>query len=56
MCFGSIKTEIPLRYSNLRAKFRYTTDYGVDLMQKLLSYDPKQRISAEEALKHPWFT
>ena len=44
------------RYSNLRAKFRYTSDLGVDLMSKLLCYDPKRRISAEEALKHPWFT
>lgn len=42
-------------YSNLRAKFRYTTDLGVDLMSKLLTYDPRRRISAEEALKHPWF-
>lgn len=43
-------------YSNLRAKFRYTTDLGVDLMQKLLCYDPSRRLTAEEALKHPWFT
>lgn len=44
------------RYSNLRAKFRYTTDLGVDLMQKLLCYDPNRRLTAEEALKHPFFT
>lgn len=25
-------------------------------MAKLLCYDPKRRISAEEALKHPWFS
>ena len=47
---------VSCRYSNLRAKFRYTTDLGVDLMSKLLAYDPSKRISAEEALKHPWFS
>lgn len=25
-----------------------------DLIKKLLTYDPAERISAEQALKHPW--
>ena len=25
-------------------------------MQKMMCYDPSKRITAEEALKHPWFT
>ena len=28
---------------------------SVDLMQKLLAYDPDDRISAKEALRHTWF-
>lgn len=28
---------------------------AVDLMKKLLTYDPKHRLSAEEALEHPFF-
>jgi serine/threonine protein kinase len=28
---------------------------GIDLVSKMLAYIPEQRISAEEALKHPFF-
>ena len=28
---------------------------GKDLLSKMLKYDPKVRVSAEEALNHPWF-
>ncbi|KAF9887388.1 dual specificity protein kinase kns1 [Aspergillus nanangensis] len=27
----------------------------LDLLQRIFIYDPKQRLSAKEALKHPWF-
>ncbi|GAA98707.1 uncharacterized protein L969DRAFT_91371 [Mixia osmundae IAM 14324] len=43
-------------FSKLRAIFKYTTEAGLDLLSKLLRYDPKQRITAEEALKHPYFS
>ncbi|GAA5835105.1 hypothetical protein JCM11251_000165 [Rhodosporidiobolus azoricus] len=42
-------------YSTLPRTFRYLSSLGLDLMQKLLTYDPAQRITAEEALKHPYF-
>ncbi|CAO3635428.1 unnamed protein product [Cunninghamella echinulata] len=41
--------------SIIRAKFPYLTEAGMDLMLKLLTYDPEQRITAEEALNHPYF-
>ena len=34
----------------------YLSDKGLDLMQKMMAYDPAKRITAEEALKHPWFS
>lgn len=29
---------------------------AIDLLEKLLKFDPTQRISADEALRHPYFT
>ncbi|KAL6999742.1 Cyclin-dependent kinase G-2 [Sarracenia purpurea var. burkii] len=31
------------------------SDAGFDLLNKLLTYDPEKRITAEDALKHDWF-
>ena len=43
--------------SKLREKFpeRMLTDGGLDLMKALLTYDPKQRMNCEQALRHRWF-
>lgn len=30
-------------------------DEGLDLLSKMLVYNPRKRISADEALQHPWF-
>lgn len=39
--------------SNLRKKFgTVTTELGLSLLQGLLTYDPKQRLTAENALKN----
>jgi len=31
-------------------------DYGLDLLDALLVYDPAGRISAKQAVVHPYFT
>ncbi|CAO2818086.1 unnamed protein product [Amaranthus hypochondriacus] len=50
-------------YNQLHKKFPRTSftgapalsDTGLDLLSRLLTYDPEKRITAEEALDHPWF-
>ena len=34
---------------------RYLSNNGMDLLLRLLEFDPAKRISAEEALDHPYF-
>ncbi|KAK0550031.1 hypothetical protein OC845_002835 [Tilletia horrida] len=42
-------------YSALRSRFKHCTDACLDLLSKLLTYDPSRRITADEALDHPYF-
>ncbi|THH20003.1 hypothetical protein EW146_g1266 [Bondarzewia mesenterica] len=42
--------------NQFRQKFQYMTAAGIDLLMSLLTYDPDRRISAEEALQHPYFS
>lgn len=45
------------RFNHLRTKFppSVLSEEGFDLLNKLLTYDPAKRISAQDALNHPWF-
>jgi len=38
------------------SEWSHISPEAIDLIRKLLEYDPARRISAEEALNHPWFT
>ncbi|KAI0274818.1 Pkinase-domain-containing protein [Gloeopeniophorella convolvens] len=39
-----------------RQRFPFLTTAGLDLLSSLLTYDPERRITAEEALRHPYFS
>lgn len=36
-------------------EFKYVSDEGIDLVKRLIKVCPEERLSAEEALQHPWF-
>lgn len=35
-------------------ELKHVSKDGMDLLKKLLTYEPEKRISASEALLHPW--
>ena len=41
--------------ADIRATFPSWSDEVIDLFEKLIVYEPGKRISAREALHHPWF-
>ena len=45
----------PFQPPQFRQKFPFISDAGIDLLMMFLTYDPEYRITAEEALEHPYF-
>ncbi|XP_011859909.1 PREDICTED: cyclin-dependent kinase 11B-like isoform X2 [Vollenhovia emeryi] len=43
--------------NNLRQRFSLSlSDLGIEMLNKFLTYDPRQRVTAEDALNHGYFT
>lgn len=43
-------------YNNLGQRLSHVSPNGLDLLNRLLAYDPTRRMTATEALAHPYFT
>lgn len=43
-------------YHMISNKFKFLSPAGQDLIKKFLTYDPNKRITAYQALQHPYFT
>ncbi|XP_074102100.1 cyclin dependent kinase 11B pitslre isoform X2 [Cotesia typhae] len=56
-----VVSKIPFAQSypvnNLKQRFSLKlSDNGIELLNKMLTYDPAQRMTAEDTLQHPYFT
>jgi len=52
---GKVQILVPKK-SNLKDRLRTEDIYFLDFVHNLLQIDPYKRLSAEEALQHPWLT
>jgi serine/threonine protein kinase len=61
---GYFRKDVPYLYESLEARFTRAKNPDLDcgetitlcmLIRKMLAYDPAERPTAEELLKHPWF-
>lgn len=49
-----LSVKVPKETLSMKQRFPNANPKAVDLLEKLLQFDPKKRPSAEEALRHPW--
>ena len=52
---GKINILIPKK-TNIKARLHTEDPFFIDFISKLLDIDPDRRLSAKEALKHPFLT
>lgn len=43
------------RYNHLKMQFQGWSEHTTDLLNRLLIYDPRKRITVKQALAHPYF-
>jgi len=53
---GYLKSFTPIERVDLGKKYPGATEEAIDLLDKMLQFNPYLRISIDEALAHPFFT
>ena len=53
---GYLKSFTPIERINMAAKYPGANQDGIDLLNRMLQFNPYFRISVDEALNHPFFT
>ena len=53
---GYLKSFTPIQRLNMAQKYSGASAEGVDLLNRMLQFNPYFRISVDEALAHPFFT
>lgn len=53
---GYLKSFNPIERVNMASKYPGTSPEGIDLLNKMLQFNPYFRVSVDDALNHPFFT
>ena len=56
MKYFSLPTTVLLQRVNFRAMYPDASSKSIDLMERMLQFDPRKRITVEEALQHPYLS
>lgn len=54
-CLAALNALKPQPYNNLSTRITKLTNVGYEFLNSMLTYDPERRITASQAIRHPFF-